>query len=310
VASSVASTSRSSLFEVNTSKPFSTTSYRKEGEAEQTTPSFNLRLTPVAARDIDSVQSWLRAAFPTLPFPDNVALQMITHESWDHGEAAGHNRRLAFLGRRAMKFYLNLFLAQRTNGGALHTSERVDELLQTSMLGDKVGRVLNLAEVMRWTPAVSDGQMGAKETGLFKIRGVTVEALIGAIYHQHGAQAARTFFLTRVLPNLTTFNENETEALKGAIEDEARQAELGAGEVGAGKTTNASTSAFSTTPFPPVHSLDSTKTSATAQSHSTTSSSTIRSTPRQARRRSGSPLGPTVALDEHDNATSSARAGI
>lgn len=82
---------------------------------------------------------------------------------------------------------MSLFLAQRASAApALDVSPaKVDTLLQTSRLGDHVGRLLKLADVMRWTPAVNDGQQGPKETGLFKIRGVTVEALIGAIYHQH-----------------------------------------------------------------------------------------------------------------------------
>lgn len=65
---------------------------------EEATPAFNARLTPKAAQDVDSVQSWLRSAFPGLPFPNDVALQLVTHESWDHGVSAGHSRRLGFMG--------------------------------------------------------------------------------------------------------------------------------------------------------------------------------------------------------------------
>ena len=61
----------------------------------------------------------------------------------------------------------------------------MDELLLTARLGDGVGRKLGLEQVMRWQPAIADGQRGPKETGLFKIRGVTVEALVGAIYHHY-----------------------------------------------------------------------------------------------------------------------------
>lgn len=125
-------------------------------------------------------------------------LQFITHESWDNGTGlTGHNRRLSFLGRRAMNMFMSLFLHLNVAGtsaeGGVHgsvarllsASEEVDSVLQTSRLGDGVGRALRLEEVMRWQPAVSDGQVGPKETGLFKIRGVTVEAFVGAVYHQH-----------------------------------------------------------------------------------------------------------------------------
>ena len=61
----------------------------------------------------------------------------------------------------------------------LESPTAVDSILLTHRLGDKVGRQLALEKVMRWTPAVSDGQLGPKETGLFKVRGVAVEAGAG-----------------------------------------------------------------------------------------------------------------------------------
>lgn len=120
---------------------------------------------------------------------------------------------------------MSLFLAQNSGNEPLQTTEKVNDLVHTSMLGDHVGRELKLGEVMRWTPAVNDGQAGAKETGLFKIRGVVVEALVGAIYHQHGAQAARSFFASRILPNLATFPEQDAERLKDAIAMERKHGE-------------------------------------------------------------------------------------
>jgi len=119
------------------------------------------------------------------------------------------------------------------------------DLLNTQRLGDSVGRSLNLGEVMRWMPAVvsavellfveiwplmlcffqADGQKGPKETGLYRIRGVAVEALLGAIYHQHGAQAAKGFFSSKVLPMLDTYTEQEAETLKGAIANESQVGE-------------------------------------------------------------------------------------
>ena len=78
---------------------------------------------------------------------------------------------------------------------------------------------------MRWTPASAyasrlsteadaatgsekersdstDGEGGGRESGLYKIRGVCVEALVGALYHQHGAHVARLFFDSQILPTL------------------------------------------------------------------------------------------------------------
>lgn len=61
-------------------------------------PAVNAPLTPKAAQTVEEAQAWLNDAFPQLPLPDDIAMTMITHESWDHGMYSGHNRRLAFLG--------------------------------------------------------------------------------------------------------------------------------------------------------------------------------------------------------------------
>lgn len=137
----------------------------------------------------------------------------MTHESYLNARE-GHNRRLAFVGRRTLKLFTTLFLHSRLQsapkGDAAHvyisrlleSPSAVDSILTTHRLGDKVGRHLGLEKVMRWTPAVSDGQLGPKETGLFKVRGVAVEALVGAIYHQKGAMEASKFFHNTILPSL------------------------------------------------------------------------------------------------------------
>ena len=142
-----------------------------------------------------------------------LALRAVTHESYLNARE-GHNRRLAFVGRRTLKLFTTLFLHSRLqtlskNDAAhvyisrlLESPSAVDSILTTHRLGDKVGRALALEKVMRWTPAVTDGQLGPKETGLFKVRGVAVEALVGAIYHQKGAMEASKFFYSWILPSL------------------------------------------------------------------------------------------------------------
>lgn len=142
-----------------------------------------------------------------------IALRAITHESYLNARE-GHNRRLAFVGRRTLKLFTTLFLHSRlqtlSKADAAHnyisrlleSPNGVDSILTTHRLGDKVGRELGLEKVMRWTPAVSDGQLGPRETGLFKVRGVAVEAIAGAIYHQKGAAEASRFFNSFILPSL------------------------------------------------------------------------------------------------------------
>ncbi|KAJ1041802.1 hypothetical protein NDA11_000831 [Ustilago hordei] len=142
-----------------------------------------------------------------------IALRALTHESYFNARE-GHNRRLAFVGRRTLKLFTTLFLHSRlqtlTKGDAAHnyisrlleSPNGVDSILTTHRLGHRVGKELGLEKIMRWTPAVSDGQLGARETGLFKVRGVAVEAVVGAIYHQKGAAEASKFFQSFILPSL------------------------------------------------------------------------------------------------------------
>lgn len=196
----------------------------------------------------EEMQQWFKAVYPAaVQLPDHVLVQAITHESWDHGMGrGGHNRRLAFLGRRAMYMFLAVFLHSRiaavrspstsrdplssssttsASSTLLSSTESLEKLLHTSRLGDEVGRTLKLEEVMRWRPAISEGQRGPKETGLFKVRGVAVEALIGAIYHQHGAAAARAFFHSRILTKMESLGDKARQELKEAIDQEARAGE-------------------------------------------------------------------------------------
>ena len=125
-------------------------------------------------------------------------------------------------GRRALKTYMSLFLydslLQSSRIGAdsddleylqglLSTQQSMDQIISTQQLGGHVGRALGLEKVMRWHPAVRvDTVAGTRETGLFKVRGTCVEAVLGAIYHYRGAQVAQYFFMSKILPNLETLN--------------------------------------------------------------------------------------------------------
>ncbi|KAI3628417.1 hypothetical protein CBS14141_000120 [Malassezia furfur] len=173
---------------------------------------------------------------------DNAALAVtaLTHESWMYG-MQGHNRRLAFLGRRALKTYLSLYLfdvlakAGRAESlpeaeirflqNILSSPQGVDNLLRTQTLGDHVGRSLQLERVMRWHPTIRvDPATGTQETGLFKVRGACVEAVMGAIYHYRGAQVAQQFFLSRILPNLSSLVESCPKSLQEAITKTSNEA--------------------------------------------------------------------------------------
>lgn len=168
-----------------------------------------------------------------------LAATALTHESWKHG-LHGHNRRLAFLGRRALKTFTTIFLydtlnlLEKENRGSdgasylrkvLTESKTLDEALRTQHLGDHVGRALALERVMRWQPTRQfDPATGTQETGLFKVRGTCTEAVLGAIYHFQGAHVAQLFYLSRILPNLDTITSAAPAPVRDAIQRASQEA--------------------------------------------------------------------------------------
>lgn len=101
--SSHASSSKNSIKAITPRRCYTTTSSRPAQKLrkpeESASPSQDIRLTPKDSRAVGDVQNWLDRAFPGLRFPDELAIMMVTHESWDFGISAGHNRRLSFLGK-------------------------------------------------------------------------------------------------------------------------------------------------------------------------------------------------------------------
>ncbi|SPO29491.1 uncharacterized protein UTRI_04774_B [Ustilago trichophora] len=228
-ASTTASSSSSSSTSAASPSPISA-----RGAEYRSSPALG---TNVTGESVLSHLSSISTSSDLLGSNAELALRAVTHESYLNARE-GHNRRLAFVGRRSLKLFTTLFLHSRlqtvSKGDAAHnyisrlleSPTAVDSILLTHRLGDKVGRDLALEKVMRWTPAVSDGQLGPKETGLFKVRGVTVEALVGAIYHQKGAMEASKFFHKSILPSLLQdgFPGPVPQELKQGIASPAAQA--------------------------------------------------------------------------------------
>lgn len=164
----------------------------------------------------------LRTIFAPLEVPEDLALRMITHISWERG-TQGHNARLGFLGRRVLHAYLLLFLHECSLPSPSHLPSKnapipptdrlrtsvfsrktpntsstpsyddiSDRLLNTYILGEHVGAAWELERIMRWTPAVADVDTLQNErpdtvlrsSGLYKVRGATVEGLVGGMFHQ------------------------------------------------------------------------------------------------------------------------------
>lgn len=170
------------------------------------------------------VVAHLRTIFSPLEVPEDLALRMITHISWERG-MENHNARLGFLGRRVLHAYLHLFLHECSlpspsqlppKNAPISPTDRLrmstfprkslnasppltqsyddisDKLLNTYTLGEHVGAAWELERIMRWTPAVAELEKLREErpdtvlrsSGLYKVRGATVEGLVGGMFHQ------------------------------------------------------------------------------------------------------------------------------
>ncbi|KAF9041451.1 ribonuclease-III-like-domain-containing protein [Panaeolus papilionaceus] len=148
--------------------------------------------------------------FPQLHFPPELAKRLLTHSS--HPQAKdGHNGGLAFLGRRVINSYLQIFLTSSPNLAPTDDVEAIcAQVLNPNLVGEKIGNSWGLGRVMRWIPAAPAHKLRdsaieeqvKREAGLYKVQAEAVQAVVGAIYQQFGASVAHRFFHTRVLPYL------------------------------------------------------------------------------------------------------------
>lgn len=180
------------------------------GLAAQPNTSFGSKLTPQKILAHFGQSPFAIGSTNLLGDNADLATRAMTHESY-RTAIEGHNRRLAFIGRRSLKLFTTLYVHAQLQASPnqassdylkklLESPVAIDSILTTSRLGDKVGRRLRLEQVMRWTANVTDTSLGPRETGLLKVRGVCFEALFGAVYHERGAQVAQHFFTSSILP--------------------------------------------------------------------------------------------------------------
>ncbi|PPR03652.1 hypothetical protein CVT24_007766 [Panaeolus cyanescens] len=148
--------------------------------------------------------------FPELQFSPELAKRLLTHASHPRAKD-GHNGGLAFLGRRVINTYLQLFLASSPNFSLTHDINTIStQALNPNLVGEKIGNSWGLGRVMRWTPAAPSYKLKdsaieeqvKREAGLYKVQAEAVQGIVGGIYQQYGASVAHRFFHTRVLPYL------------------------------------------------------------------------------------------------------------
>ncbi|CAE6417589.1 unnamed protein product [Rhizoctonia solani] len=206
----------------------------RAGHWQTRKPGYESRPPILPSSDKDVVD-YFRKLLPPLEFPERVAVRLITHNSWRDG--VEHNNRQAFIGRRVLNAYLMTFFHAHTiltptppltqplsdppadlkisklpspNDTLEQDFDNLSKVvLHTRALGEHVGAAWQLERVMRWVPnfdhhidvdgiRVDEGG----SSGLYKIRGTTVEAVVGGVFYQFGGVAAHRLFHTRVLPHL------------------------------------------------------------------------------------------------------------
>ncbi|GAA6012191.1 hypothetical protein JCM10207_002754 [Rhodosporidiobolus poonsookiae] len=123
----------------------------------------------------------------------------------DQPARTGHNEKLAFIGRRALRLHLTTHLLRTLSSrpALLSTAlspASLDTLLETKTLGASVGRAWGLEGALRWRE-VRDSQ--GERSGLWKCRGGAVEAVVGAAYTTQGLAASTAVFEQLILPSLS-----------------------------------------------------------------------------------------------------------
>lgn len=152
----------------------------------------------------DQVTSHLNTLFEGLqpPISPELAIRMVTHKgaaSPDYATPLLHNTKLSLIGRRVLRLYLAVFLhahnSTKTLGDA-PLNDLLERLAHTHTLGRYVAPRWNLERNMAWREMIGpDG----RPTGLEKISGQAVEAILGGLYRQYGAAIALQVFNSRIL---------------------------------------------------------------------------------------------------------------
>ncbi|GAA5882861.1 hypothetical protein JCM3774_006317 [Rhodotorula dairenensis] len=137
-------------------------------------------------------------------------LHAAEQEQAQERRGAGHNEKLAFVGRRLLRLHLTQHLFSRLSSSdpallstvltsASQVPLSIESILDTKTLGASVGKAWRLEDALRWREVRGqDGEM----TGLWKCRGTGVEGVIGMVFTTQGIDATHRVFEQLVLPHL------------------------------------------------------------------------------------------------------------
>ncbi|KAI1319308.1 hypothetical protein EDD11_004445 [Mortierella claussenii] len=110
--------------------------------------------------------------------------QALTHKSFAHASVAT-NERLGLLGRTFLELHVTEQKWDKTNSDKILKASVAHSIASAKLA--KIARSLGVDEALRWKSASSSGAKVGEDTVLAH----TMEAIVGAVYHDKGSKAAR-----------------------------------------------------------------------------------------------------------------------
>ncbi|KAI9504805.1 54S ribosomal protein L3 mitochondrial [Coemansia spiralis] len=132
--------------------------------------------------------------------------RVCTHKSFEQGRLPS-NDRLSWLGKRALNLYVGEYLQLKYPNLVPETLQDVQHANFGITSLAEVARHFGMQPVMRWKSVSKD----APKVGLTKVLGKSVQALVGAIYQDQGAQMAKQFVHQHIIQSRPIEVENVVE---------------------------------------------------------------------------------------------------
>ncbi|KAF9164369.1 hypothetical protein DFQ27_001868 [Actinomortierella ambigua] len=120
--------------------------------------------------------------------------QSITHKSFKHGSLPT-NEKLSYLGRTFLEMHITERKWDKVKSKPTLQSTIADGVAVSKLAG--VARENGVDKVLRWKAASSASEA---TTGQESVLAQTMEAIVGAVYHDQGSKAARDFVVKHVYP--------------------------------------------------------------------------------------------------------------
>ncbi|KAG0212064.1 hypothetical protein BGX28_006962 [Mortierella sp. GBA30] len=122
----------------------------------------------------------------------SLMMQAVTHKSFAHGSVPT-NEKLGHLGRTFLELHVTEKNWEKVKSNKTLRSSVAHSLASEKLA--KVARSMGVDEIMRWkSPSSSPDSKVGEDTVLAH----TMEAIVGAVYHDKGSKAAREFVTKHV----------------------------------------------------------------------------------------------------------------